>query len=67
MHTQSTKRNDDISIKGRFTRNKLQWYLNDIKSSQTTNGDYLRVNACLQITDGDQKEFLPYGGNMLKI
>ena len=23
---QSTKRNDDVSIKGRFTRNKLHWY-----------------------------------------
>ena len=27
----STKRNDDVSKMGRFTRNKLQWNKNDIK------------------------------------
>ena len=37
---QSTKPNDDVSVMGRFTQNILQWNENDIKSSQTTNGDY---------------------------
>ena len=34
------KQNYDVSVMGRFTRNILQWNENDIKSSQTTNGDY---------------------------
>ena len=29
---QSTKRNDDVMVMGRFTRNKLQWNKNDIKA-----------------------------------
>ena len=36
----STKRNDDASKLGKFTGNILHWNKNDIKSSQTTNGDY---------------------------
>ena len=30
----------DSGVIGRFTRNMFQWNKNDIKSSQTTNGDY---------------------------
>ena len=37
---ESTQLNYDVRVMGRFTRNILQWNENDIKSSQTTNGDY---------------------------
>ena len=37
---QSTKRKYDVSVKGRLTRNIIHWNENDIKTSQTTNGDY---------------------------
>ena len=37
---QSTKRNHDVSGMGKFTWNMFHWNKNDIKSSQTTNGDY---------------------------
>ena len=40
---QSAKRNNDVRTKGRFTRNMFHWNKNDIKSSQMTNGDYMRV------------------------
>ena len=36
----STKRNDDVRARGRFTQNMLHWNENDIKSSQPTIGDY---------------------------
>ena len=37
---------DDVSPMGRYIWNMLHWNENDIKSSQTTNGDYCICNNC---------------------
>ena len=46
---QSSKRNYDVSVIGVYTRNMFQWNKNDIKSSQTTDGDYFNEQLKLQI------------------